>query len=218
MPIPPEIIRNQDRKHSGKHSTIMSIQDWSLKNLLNIFWTFWCRRGRGFINPGLTLLLIIITITILLIPVLMFTTTVFLPSKAQLFYVWDLKGWQGWSSKKKSLKDSLGWFSPTIQKLVLPKKRTLAFLSTLQHIDLGGLDVQHLVTCYRPAPYAFAIWGVIYMMDAWPAVVLRADWLGWDLSAIRLTGFLTEVSVDEWIEFGSIYFGWLSLQFFVQGL
>ena len=32
--------RNQDRKHSGKHSTIMSIQDWSLKNLLKIFWTF----------------------------------------------------------------------------------------------------------------------------------------------------------------------------------
>ena len=32
--------RNQDRKHSGKHSTIMSIQDWSLKNLWKIFWTF----------------------------------------------------------------------------------------------------------------------------------------------------------------------------------
>ena len=44
------------------------------------------------------------------------------------------------------------------------------------------------------------------MLDR-PAVVLGADWLEWDLSAMRLTGFLTEISVDEWIEFGSIYFG-----------
>ena len=44
--------RNQDRKHSGKHFTIMSILDWSLKNLWKIFWTF--GEGGDFINPGLT--------------------------------------------------------------------------------------------------------------------------------------------------------------------
>ena len=49
VPIPPEIkIENT----VGKHFTIMSILDWSLKNLWKIFWTF--GKGGDFINPGLT--------------------------------------------------------------------------------------------------------------------------------------------------------------------
>ena len=50
--------------------------------------------------------------------------------------------------------------------MVCTSKSAMICTFFLWHIDLGGLDMQDLVTCYRPAAYAFAIWGVIYMMDA----------------------------------------------------